>query len=751
MYRRGLWCLLALAVAACQGDQATRPSIGDPPPPSSAISDGAHSNGNPDFWFLPPMVPNPEGNPKYLDNGFNPNLTPEVEITAGATVILPRTPASLNGDHYHLNWKVPSSPTTLYRVTVWVGSSDIGFADLWTSANNAELKNVNTNEYVPLKDGRTLPIKFVIEKYALCRVPGEGPCASEVVSLAAGGTVEVTLPGTSTASGVSIPPQGSGPAPVITIEPCEDEGGPYDLNPRVTDLPVYGPCLTIISDPPTADLANAATVFVCDITPFLPTTMSAAQRERLTLLRSDPGAVTALPHTEHVCAPEVGAVGSLRGVLADLGDGRFRSAGRQLLAMLAPKPLYAALMLDVGAGGFTDEFSDFQFALPAKMAVVASTDNQSALAGSTLPIDPQVLVTDLGGEPVEKARVRFADTQAGCEALPAGNGTETDASGNASTSWTLSSTHGANALFACGRGIAGTTVNGPRTSGPNAFDPFQPIQEHFDGLPLPSGATGGVNLATGWVAFSATGQGDFEAGDPTGWTATGFWHRSTLLSAPATPIVNNAFVDGLVALAAGDGSGGALPSPFAGSYVHWYGVEADGNYIGTRANSTPGSGGTSTAANSGTLSTSSFVVPTGRSLHFASWFEIESVDAHAFDLMSVSIEEVGGPTTLLGRLNPTSDLNGSQVTPFTSGGFNAPPIWVTIQHDLSTYAGKTVRLHFSFNTGDALYNGFRGWLLDNLRLQANTSFGGGGSMALSAATEVQGLNPPQPATGRSPK
>src|SRR5690606_37458134 len=73
---------------------------------------------------------------------------------------------------------------------------------------------------------------------------------------------------------------------------------------------------------------------------------------------------------------------------------------------------------------------------------------------------------------------------------------------------------------------------------------------------------------------------------------------------------------------------------------------------------------------------------------------------------------------LLGRLNPFQDpeLSDRDMIPFTSGGFNRPPVWRPVQFDLSAYRGQTVRLLFRFSTEDPYYNGFRGWLIDDVRV-----------------------------------
>ena len=487
MTRRALWFgAMALVAAGCSGADSTRPPDQQvPPPPSFAISDGAHG-GNPDVWFLPPMVSNPAGSPGYLDHGLNLGLPAEVEITKmpSGDVVLPRTPASVTGDQYHLNWKVPSDAQTLYRVNIWVGSEVIAFADLWTSSSNSVLKNVTTNEYVPLKDGRMLPIKFQIEQYALCEPAGTGPCSSASVSLADGGLVTYTDAEGVERGGVEIPPQGgpAGAPVVVTVAACPD---------IPSDLPHYGSCLRVTADPVlSTPLSPPATVYVCDA-PFGALTNS---EKRITMHRYDAPNTQALPHAHDDCTTHVGDAGwTLRGLLADLVHGRMKSAGRQVLAMLGPQPLHAAMFLHQGGGGETAGFSDFQLLQPAWMTRCDGYD-LPATAGGT--VTPKVCVTDVGGEPVEGAQVHFATSDGSVSAASA----LTNSLGEASVTWTLGNA-GANSLTASGNGIAAPDPgnNGPRT-GPN--DTFQPLSTS----PVIGGGIDGpaVDVLTGTVTFTAT-------------------------------------------------------------------------------------------------------------------------------------------------------------------------------------------------------------------------------------------------------
>jgi hypothetical protein len=530
MRRRFLAYLAVVTVVACNPESTTRP----PAPPSTAnpvISDGAHGAGNPDFFFLAGPLPNPSRDPDYGDP-FNGNLLPLVSICeldpvapGGDAQVLPDTPCKsggysqniqttsanvdLVGEKYQVGWTVPIAAAVYYRVFVKIGLTTLGSADVKTAASARDLREADNDNFITRTDGADLPIKFRIEEFALCDTPGTGPCASESVNLTAGGTVSTTFAGDDAPSGVEIPPGSGAGTTTITIEEC------LDLNPRATDLPVYGKCGRVTADPPlTVPLAQAAVVFICNAVDDVGTSLGATQRSRVTLHRfdesqgaGDPDSLTALPHVDPAACeappPSFGLGHSLKGILADLRHGRFKSAGGRLAGMLSPKPLYATL-LDEGGGGLSFIFSDFQFALPAKMEKVASTDNQFALPG-VLPNNPKVIVTDLAGVPVGNARVRFGGTtEAACLALPVGSGVlSSSTDGSASAAWTI--VQGANTRVACGRGIADAdeSSNGPRT-GAGAFDPFQPIQTPFDAAD-PVGGPVPEPVLNGSVTFTATG------------------------------------------------------------------------------------------------------------------------------------------------------------------------------------------------------------------------------------------------------
>lgn len=520
--------ITALALAACQTEPGLAPT-GDRP--VLVIQDGARPGGNPEFFFLPPMVagsPAPWEHPNWTNNGFNPSLNPTVHIcaldAASPSAVTPATPCLAGGyavsydrstnpavfiqeQRYRVDWRAPRE-VGIYRITVRVGSIVLGFADAAAVPSGPD--------FVQLNPGRTLPILFRIESRALCDDPaGTGPCASASVDLSQGGTVSVSTDPTLAPSGVGIPPQGVQQTVTVTVQTCPD------LNPRAIDLPTFGTCLTITTDPVLTQLLSpAATVFVCDYPPDV-SSLPHSQQELVTLHRLAAGVVQALPHADAACTPpSPSAMAQLEGVLRSVRDGNWKSAGSRLLGLLGPRPLVA---LDRGGGGLTFEFSDFQFALPAKMDIFAG-DGQTGAPGATLPVNPTVRVTDLDGQPVAGARVHFAGT--GSVGAPA---VVTGANGLAAVSWTLGAPP--NTLTASGRGIAGGNADGPRS----IFDPFMPIDPRFNpgNDPVPNPLVP-VTLQTGTRVFTAStivvpyGSSGYRSsvipsgGGPPGWQLPGF-------------------------------------------------------------------------------------------------------------------------------------------------------------------------------------------------------------------------------------
>jgi hypothetical protein len=165
--------LVALA-AGCGADAGSL--VGPEGGPLPTVSDAAHAGAVPGFYFLPPMVA-----PPSFGGTFDAALSPRVEIcevvaASCSTVMATYTTTTGPGSEtvrldaaqqsYAVNWHTNNfnlDPTKHYRISVFVGTLRLGYADVDVVGTGKELKNVDTNQYIPLVDGRTLPVKFRIE------------------------------------------------------------------------------------------------------------------------------------------------------------------------------------------------------------------------------------------------------------------------------------------------------------------------------------------------------------------------------------------------------------------------------------------------------------------------------------------------------------------------------------------------------------------------------------------------------------
>ena len=230
--------------------------------------------------------------------------------------------------------------------------------------------------------------------------------------------------------------------------------------------------------------------------------------------------------------------------------------------------------------------------------------------------------------------------------------------------------------------------------------------------------------ATAWID-------DFET--DRGWKSTGYFSTTTTawqrLPLTSRIIRDDMSIQGFVTLPNGDDR---LPVPLTGDYVYWFGQLVDqpitqGSYIATqKIGDTSHSGGTSTQGYfvSGDL-TSPVIDITNFAyamLDFTTWWEIEGRNpASGYDRMEVYLSV--GPTyqnwNKIAVLNPIADPDHSTSGlhpdwPYTSGGYNLAGRWVEHKFNLTDYVGKQIKLKFSFNSGDNQFNGFRGWVIDNV-------------------------------------
>ena len=215
------------------------------------------------------------------------------------------------------------------------------------------------------------------------------------------------------------------------------------------------------------------------------------------------------------------------------------------------------------------------------------------------------------------------------------------------------------------------------------------------------------------------------------------WH----IHSKGLNLQNQSFLNTLVQLAPNDISNGSIPDPADGNKAFWYGDgnstdSALGSFIdGTyETNTSTDSGGTSIYSNSATLTSPSIDLSnaTGSvNLSFKTWWEIESVNpnANGYDIMTIAVSSDDGETWRdLARLNPLSDPETGNVNrhpiPFSNTGYNSAPQWqdqdaiTLVDSNGDSLAGNIIKVRYRFETVDGLYNGFRGWMVDDIEINS---------------------------------
>jgi Tol biopolymer transport system component len=129
---------------------------------------------------------------------------------AGGAVIT----VDVTGQSYQVNWDTKASALSSqsrYRLRVLVQGTELGHADVVVVSSGAALRDIATNTDIALVDGRTLPVRFRVERGALVLVSatagGSGTLADGAVTLsfpsgAVSGDIAVTA--------TSVPPGAPG-------------------------------------------------------------------------------------------------------------------------------------------------------------------------------------------------------------------------------------------------------------------------------------------------------------------------------------------------------------------------------------------------------------------------------------------------------------------------------------------------------------------------------------------------------------
>ncbi len=365
MKRIGFTVIAVAVIAACQND---RPF---PPGPNALIQDANHNAGNAFFFWLPPVV-NQQAPATQV---FSRQLGPVVTITNLCTGAVVRTfsgaAISVSNASYHVNWATAQdnlNSACTYRVTVTVGTKLMGYADVDVVDSGRELKNVNTNQFIPLLDDRTLPLQFFIGVGSQCaRVGsdcGEGTVhrGQSTVIVSANGQAGVFVPAGAVDNDVTISVESSDERPCIPgLDPPVYPGAPGAVG---------NACYDFHTDPPLARINESGrfntnvTIGICP--DVIALGLDHATLDLLQIFQFDAGQESPIRSLDNVPAPFLRCdpgfnptFGARRSLLGEFT--------KSLAALISPRALYARsnrMMFDLGAGGSTDGFSRFTWALP---------------------------------------------------------------------------------------------------------------------------------------------------------------------------------------------------------------------------------------------------------------------------------------------------------------------------------------------------------------------------------------------------
>ncbi len=384
MKRIAFLSLVLAGIVGCHADRAL------PPGPSAEIQDAIQNGGNAFFFWLPPTVNQHAPSDQVFSRKLRPVVTIVDQGPAGVNCHVGNTVRTFAGSDitvsnatYFVNWHTNQDDLhaeCTYRITVNVGprlnSPELGFADVDVVSSGNQLKNVDTDEFIPLLDDRTLPITFFIGVGATCNPSGGSDCG-EGVARPGENTLIVSNSGN---AGVFLRAGAVNDETTITIQSVDQrfrEG--EECIPRLADQFPGTPetldngCYDFRADPPlsvvndndgTFNEGFNATVGICP--PIAAMNLDHETLDLIQIFRIDDlgeGNGVGLPNVSAPflrCDPHFSpSFGSRPSLFGDLA--------RAFAAIVSPRPLYAGthrMMFDLGAGGSTSGFSRFAWALP---------------------------------------------------------------------------------------------------------------------------------------------------------------------------------------------------------------------------------------------------------------------------------------------------------------------------------------------------------------------------------------------------
>ncbi len=558
-------------------------SVLDVPGPSGAVVDGT-TTGDPDFYFLPPLVTNP--NPTGT---FNPNLLPAMRVcerdgtnpcpqvdphrSNGVVAYFPPGSFEVGDGQYQLGWDT-DGPETLpmklaqggqevfYRLQIEVGGDVVGALDL--DPQDPQGPGQATSGFYAFRLGETIPVKIWLDAEYRCDPAGYvTECITGAVLDQTGGTLALDQGGDRLS--VYLPPNALPgiQSILVVVERLDPDAFLAATGEECLpffDAPQFGPCFRITTDPVlSAPLLDPALVSIC-IDPSLLDGLDipAGQEDQLQITRfatDGSGVIQGLENVPGDCPVSSAAAFPV----PESGPMRYLAMGANAVAAaVLPAPL--AAHGDISLGGMTSSFSRFRFALPGQMTVTAG-DGGVLQAADAKTVDVSVHVVDHEGIAVENARVHFA-ASAGS---PGATEALTDASGDVTVTWDLTGApEGTHTLTASARGLlagpvpdhntlidftaeavtASTTVVGPPAAvsltaptGSITGTAGEPVDEP---IVVTITDAGGVGVAGAGVSWSASGDGSFAGDAVTGadGTASGVWTLATAAGANTATVTS---------------------------------------------------------------------------------------------------------------------------------------------------------------------------------------------------------------------
>lgn len=362
MTRRSLLVVAVVAATACiDSSRPTRPGG-----PSYEISDAMHGTSrNPFFFFLPPMVPDPSA--FFHTGAFNATANPVVNIRQLAvngctsrdiaTFTMTTGPGTetvrLGDQQYIVNWQTDQfdlSDACTYRIRVLRAGAELGFADVDVLASAKGIRNVNTDEFVPLVDGRTLPIKFRIETSC---ATATRECNEQIVDPGVQTVVRLINEFGHVEAFADFPIGWTDAPAVVKIERLPDPTTPGSgpLGTSFRQWPIFAEYFTTAPAP----FKRLVRIGVCEVEGSAEDEFHGFDRSVMRLAKGGTaGTFVVLPS---VAVADI--LGSTCATVHVSAVERHDNGWRRLARLFTPSALYAATVavFDGGSGGLTGSFS----------------------------------------------------------------------------------------------------------------------------------------------------------------------------------------------------------------------------------------------------------------------------------------------------------------------------------------------------------------------------------------------------------